>query len=214
MDGGTLGRKIKAEPALDGIVLVMLTSMGDQDTAQMEKIGFSAYLTKPIKASQLYACLASVFGANGSPAERRNITTRYSLKKSDETDARLLLVEDNRINQVVAMHVLSSLGYNADIVENGLEAVRALEKTNYAAVLMDIQMPEMDGLEATGIIRDPSSKVLDHNVRIIAMTAHAMKGDRQRCRAAGMDDYVTKPIDRQHLQQAVERQLAVRALKA
>ena len=100
------------------------------------------------------------------------------------------------------------------IFENGLEAVRALEKTIYAAVLMDIQMPEMDGLEATGIIRDPSSNVLDHDVRIIAMTAHAMKGDRQRCRAAGMDDYVTKPIDRQHLQQAIERQLAVRALKA
>jgi len=202
MDGAALGQRIKNDAALDGTILIMLTSMGERGAVEMESIGFSAHLTKPVKASQLYACLRAVLSKHDS--SHKPITTRYSLP-SGESKCRVLLVEDNRVNQTVAMHVLASLGYTADIAENGREAVTALEKSHYDVVLMDIQMPEMDGFEATRIIRDPQSGVLDHDVYVIAMTAHAMKGDRERCLESGMDHYVSKPIDRERLARAIER---------
>lgn len=118
---------------------------------------------------------------------------------------RILLAEDNITNQQVALGMLKKLGYRADAVATGLEALKALESIPYDVVLMDVQMPEMDGLEATRRIRDPRSSVLAHDIPIIAMTAHAMQGDRARCLEAGMTDYLTKPIMRQAVADALER---------
>lgn len=118
---------------------------------------------------------------------------------------RILLAEDDPINQTVALKFLEKLGYRADAVANGIEAIRALETIPYDLVLMDVQMPEMDGIEATRVIRDPQSPVLDHGVWIIALTANAMKGDRERCLEAGMDDYLSKPVQFEALMLAIER---------
>jgi PAS domain S-box-containing protein len=121
------------------------------------------------------------------------------------SDVHILLAEDNIINQKVAQSILGKLGYKADVVANGLEAVKALEQINYDLVLMDCQMPEMDGFEATGLIRDKSSAVLNHDVPIIAMTANAMKGDRERCLEAGMTDYVAKPVRKDELAEVINK---------
>jgi CheY-like chemotaxis protein len=206
IDGDELGRQIKDDTSMDGTILIMLTSIGDRRTARIEEIGFSAYLTKPIKASQLYGCLTAVLETPDKPASQaKPITTKYSIPHQEAKACRVLLVEDNPVNQVVAMHLLTDLGHRADIAANGAEAVTALVSTPYDVVLMDIQMPEMDGFEATGIIRDPSSPVLNHDVPIIAMTAHAMKGDRERCKDGGMDGYLSKPVDRKELDLAIRR---------
>ena len=121
--------------------------------------------------------------------------------------ARILLAEDNTINQKVAQSLLSKLGCKADVVANGLEAVRALELINYDLVLMDCQMPEMDGFAAPAVIRDPESKVLNHKVPVIAMTANAMKGDREQCIKAGMDNYLSKPVKKDELAGILEKWL-------
>jgi CheY-like chemotaxis protein len=197
MDGEALGRAIKKDAALKETVLVMLTSWGRRgDAARVKEIGFSAYLTKPVKHSQLFDCLVTVLGKEPERAkedEKPPLVTRHSLAEA-KRKVRILLVEDNVVNQKLAMRLLEKMGYRSDAVGNGKEAVEALEMVPYDVVLMDVQMPEMDGYEATRLIRDPQSKVRNHQVPIIAMTAHAMKGDRERCIEAGMDDYIAKPI--------------------
>lgn len=127
------------------------------------------------------------------------ILTRHRVAEQKKQNFRILLAEDNMINQKVALKILENLGYFADAVANGLEAVHALETIPYNLVLMDVQMPEMSGLEATRVIRDLKSKVKNHNITIIALTAHAMKGDREECINAGMDDYLSKPINPKEL---------------
>jgi PAS domain S-box-containing protein len=208
MDGEALGQAIKADQGLKDTTLVMVTSRGQRgDAARMKAIGFSAYLTKPIKQSQLFDCLVTVLGKlrDGTEAgEKPGLVTRYTLAEA-KREARILLVEDNVVNQKFALKLLEKAGYRADVVGNGNEAVKALETDAYDLVLMDVQMPEMDGYEATGVIRDPQSKVQNHEVPIIAMTAHAMKGDRERCIEAGMDDYISKPIQVQKLAEVMER---------
>ena len=133
------------------------------------------------------------------------IVTRQPVAEVTKRSTLILLVEDNIINQKVAQSILSKLGYKADVVANGLEAVRALEMINYDVVLMDCEMPEMDGFQATAMIRDPKSKVLNHKVPIIAMTANAMKGDREKCIEAGMDDYLSKPVNKEVLAAVLEK---------
>jgi CheY-like chemotaxis protein len=210
MDGEALGRAIKAKPALKETPLVMLTSWGQRgDAARVKEIGFSAYLTKPVKHSQLFDCLVTVLGKKPESTKEDGkppLVTRHSLAEA-RRKVRILLVEDNIVNQKLAMRLLEKMGYRSDAVSNGQEAVRALEMVPYDVVLMDVQMPEMDGYEATRVIRDPQSKVRNHEVPIIAMTANAMKGDRERCIEAGMDDYIAKPIEPQKLLEVIKTSL-------
>jgi len=208
MDGETLGKKIKQDPEMKNTILVMMTSMGQRgDARRFEKIGFAAYLTKPVKKSKLYDCLSSVVGLQEDTGNEQPvaIVTRHSLAEDKKRGVRILLAEDNIINQKVLISTLRKLGYHADTVANGKEAVKALEMTPYDIVLMDCQMPEMDGYDATGEIRKPESKVLNHQVPVIAITANAMKGDREKCLKAGMDDYLSKPIYPKELSDMLEK---------
>ena len=208
MSGTELGRRIKEDPLLKATLLVMVTSLDQRGSAtNLGKIGFAGYLTKPIRQSQLYDCIMLVLGRAEGKLPQNGIVTRHTVAQVAKRNARILLVEDNVINQKVAQGILKSLGYKADVVANGLEAVRALEMIDYNLVLMDCQMPEMDGFEATSVIRDQASKVLNHGVRIIAMTANALKGDRENCIEAGMDDYLPKPVKKEELKQVLEKWL-------
>ncbi len=210
MDGETLGQNIKQDPALRETLLVMMTSVGRRgDVARLEKIGFSAYLTKPVKQSQLYNCLLMVTGEkfSAADADKKQIITRHIIAENKRQKIRILLAEDNVTNQKVALKTLEKLGYRADAVVDGSEAVKALEKTAYDLVLMDCQMPKMDGFEATEVIRDVKSAVRNHKIPVIAMTAHAMKGDREKCIEAGMDDYLTKPVNPKALAEMIEKWL-------
>jgi two-component system, sensor histidine kinase and response regulator len=210
MDGAELGRRIKNDPTLKNTTIIMLTSQGIRgDASRMEKIGFAAYLTKPVRRSHLFDCLMNILSRETRKDldNRRKIVTRYTISEERRKNTRILLVEDNIINQKLALKLIEKFGFKTDCAANGKEAIKALETFRYDIVLMDVQMPEMDGLEATRIIRDPGSKVIDHNIKIIAMTAHAMQGDRDRCINAGMNDYTIKPIRPQELLEAIERQI-------
>jgi PAS domain S-box-containing protein len=207
MDGMTLGFAIKADETLRGTPLVLLSSLGQRgDARKMEEIGFSAYLTKPARQSELFCCLSAVLAGTAAPPGKP-IVTRHTVREMSRGSVRILLAEDNIINQQVAVGILKKLGLRADAVANGAEAVKALETLPYDLVLMDIQMPVMDGLEATRQIRDRKSAILNHNVPIIAITAHAMQGDREKYLEAGMNDYVSKPISAQALAQALKKWL-------
>ncbi len=197
MDGEALGRAIKADPDIAGVQLVMMTSMGSRgDARRLERLGFAAYLTKPVKQSQLFDCLMVVIdrGSGDESAEAAHIVTRHSLAERDKRRIRILLAEDNAINRKVALKTLERMGYGADAVGDGQAAVDALSERRYDLVLMDVQMPVMDGITASRRIRDAQSPVLDHDVAIVALTAHAMAEDREACLAAGMNDYLSKPL--------------------
>ena len=211
MDGQELGRKIKADERLAPTKLVMLTSLGMRgEVKESTRAGFSGYLTKPMRHQELCSVVQGVLATD--EANREEVTqpvTRHSaqiLNSSFENrDLRILLVEDNLTNQQVAQGILRKLGLHGDVVNNGLEALQVLESTPYDLVLMDCQMPVLDGYQATGRIRDPQSLVLEHNIPIIAMTANAMQGDREKCIAAGMNDYLSKPLSPFELAEAIER---------
>ncbi len=200
MDGEALGQRIKETADLKSTELIMVNVTGQSgDAARLKKIGFSGYLTEPVKQSQLSDCLSSVMGMKiqkKSGAEGQ-LFTKHTSADNRKRQARILLAEDNTINQQVAVHLIEKFGYRVDVADNGREAVTALEKTHYDLVLMDVQMPEMDGFIATAKIRNLESD--RRNIPIIAMTAHAMKGDRERCLDVGMNDYTSKPIDPKEL---------------
>jgi signal transduction histidine kinase/DNA-binding response OmpR family regulator/HPt (histidine-containing phosphotransfer) domain-containing protein len=210
MDGAELARVIKADERLAGTRLVMLTSLVMRgDAGKMEEIGFSAYLTKPVRGEELKGALSlALTEGDGRPT---SIVTRHTARETLNLfagrKAHILLAEDNITNQQVALGILRKFGLSADAVANGLEALKALEKIPYDLVLMDLQMPEMDGIEATRRIRAPESAVANHLIPVIAMTAHAMQGDRERCLEAGMNDYVTKPVDPEALARVLARWL-------
>lgn len=207
MDGEELALKIKSDPDLRDIPLVMLTSLGKRgDAKRLKEIGFSAYLTKPLRPSQLRECLEMVIsGGSKIDAASTPMVTRHTINEERKLRTKILIVEDNTTNQKVALGMLRRLGYGADVAANGLEALNALKKNRYDLVLMDCQMPEMDGFEATALIRDPKSGVLDPKVPIVAMTAGATEEDRKRCLAAGMDDYLSKPMRREQLAEIIRR---------
>jgi PAS domain S-box-containing protein len=214
MDGAALGRAILADDTLKEIPLVMMTSLGERgDAIRFKEIGFAAYLTKPVRQSDLYDCLVTVLNG-GKQREKRALITRHNLHAARRGNVRILLVEDNLTNQEVAHGMLQRLGWHANVTANGKEAIEALEKNSYDLVLMDVQMPEMDGYEATRMIRDSQSAVLDHNIPIIATTAHAMQGDIEKCLAAGMSDYLSKPIDPKKLVKVVEMWLTRKVHRA
>ena len=206
MDGSELGRQIKADPQLQSTLLIMVTSLCQRgDAAALEKIGFTGYLAKPVRQSQLYGCIALALNRVRNPEVPDPLITRHTVAEVTNRGIRILLAEDNLINQKVALSILAKLGYKADVVANGLEAVQALETIDYDIVLMDCMMPEMDGFEATAMIRNPESKVLNHKVPIIAMTANAMQGDRENCLEAGMDDYLSKPVKKPEMAAMLEK---------
>jgi two-component system sensor histidine kinase/response regulator len=152
-------------------------------------------------------CLSAVLAGAAAPPSAQPIVTRHTVREMRRGMVRILLAEDNITNQEVALGILKNLGLRADAVANGAEAVKALALLPYDLVLMDVLMPEMDGFEATQQIRDPHSSVLNHDIPIIAMTANAMQGDRERCLAAGMNDYVSKPVSPAALAEALDRWL-------
>ena len=213
MDGVQLARAIKADWALANIPLVMLTSAaqyGDIEAAR--RAGIRLYLSKPVRQSELYNALLSLVNTKHDPASLPQSSAIHASPplRPDARPApgapRLLLVEDNPVNQVVALEMLENLGYNVDTAENGREAVEAVERSNYAAVLMDCDMPEMDGFEATALLRQRESALSPpHRLPIIALTAHAMKGDKERCLEAGMDDYLSKPFTQEQFQAVLAR---------
>ena len=187
MDGTDLARRIRAiRPKLP---LVLFTSLAGRETTDAKL--FNAYLTKPARQSQMFDTLVSVLGdgvtvapvAPAKPTIDPEMATRHPL--------RILLAEDNVVNQKLALRLLQQMGYRADLAANGIEAIESVERQIYDVILMDVQMPEMDGLEAS---RRIVGAWPEDRPRIIAMTANAMQGDREMCLAAGMDDYVTKPI--------------------
>jgi CheY-like chemotaxis protein/HPt (histidine-containing phosphotransfer) domain-containing protein len=201
MDGVTLAREIRRTEHGE-FPLVMLTSLGHRDVDGKEE--FAAFLSKPVKASQLYNALVGIFGGTAGIAEREKVEgPQFDPELATRIPLRILLAEDNAINQKIALLLLKKMGYTADVASNGTEAVEAVRRQHYDVVLMDVQMPEMDGFEATAVIRDQLPA--DWQPRIIAMTANAMEGDRELCLAARMDDYVAKPIRAGELQSALER---------
>ena len=211
MDGLELGRRIKADERIKDVPLILMTSMGQRgEGKKLEAIGFSAYLSKPVRQGHLHDSLALVLGRQtareGTQVPKRLIT-QFTLTEVARQRIRLLLAEDNPVNQMVAVTLLKKQGYHVDVVSNGLEALAALERIPYDLVLMDCQMPEMDGFEATRAIRGPDSHVLNPEVPVIALTAHAMTGDRERCEDAGMNDYLAKPIRPAELGAVLERWL-------
>ncbi len=214
MDGTDLGTRIKADSDISSTLLIMLTSIAQKgDAAILERIGFAGYLHKPVRQAQLYDCLelALVRDSNkdvGTPPPQ-GIITRHIIAETGRPGVRILLAEDNIINQKVAQHMLKSIGYRVDVVADGQEAVRALKLINYDVVLMDCQMPVMTGFEATEAIRNVTSEVLNSAVPIIAMTANATLGDRERCLDAGMNDYLSKPVTKEKLAEMLEKWLAL-----
>jgi len=210
MDGEDLGKAIKADPQLGETLLIMMTSMGKRgDAKRLHALGFSAYLTKPVKQSQLFDCLSTVLGMSHEPAAAQvlPLITRHTLNEAQRRQIRILLVEDNLTNQQVALRILEKLGFRANAVGNGREAVEALEQVPYDLVFMDVQMLVMDGFTATQTIRGGRTNVLNPEIPIIAMTAHAMKGDRERCIGAGMNDYISKPISPKDLAEVLDKWL-------
>jgi CheY-like chemotaxis protein/nitrogen-specific signal transduction histidine kinase len=208
MDGLMLANEIRQERDAGELPLVMLTSLGGRDAVQgvdLEAVGFAAFMTKPIKPSQLFETLLTVFAGQPTKVRQREATERsmFDAEMGQRLPLRILLTEDHATNQKLALMLLQRLGYRADLAANGLEAIEALKRQAYDVVLMDVQMPEMDGLEATRHIRRqwPGEK----GPYIVAMTANAMEGDRETCLAAGMDDYVSKPIRVEALVGALSR---------
>ena len=208
-DGATLGKTILGEHTLRGARLVLLTSSGQRGDGRLfSELGFAGYLLKPVTHRDLTDCLTMVLGtqAEGWRTSTQPIVTRHALRSQRMRETQhILLAEDNPVNQKVACRILEKLGYRVDVAADGQAAFDAWQSGRYHLILMDCQMPVMDGYETTRKIREEESG--GKHIPIIALTAHAMKGADNECRAAGMDDYLSKPIDREQLQEALNRWL-------
>jgi len=203
MDGEQTASAILNDPAARDVKIIILTSIGHRgDASRLEALGCSGYLLKPVKQHMLYESLVAVLGQKIE--EPPKLITRHLLTEQKRAGQRLLLAEDNAINQKLAVVLLQKAGYSVDTVENGRQAVEKSQQEMYNAILMDVQMPELDGFEATGQIRKRELNSSQH-IPIIAMTAHVLVGDRERCLKAGMDDYVSKPLEPQFLFAMLDR---------
>ena len=226
-DGIQLAKQLKAHPIGSTIRLIILTSLLQRGHAELARqAGFVAYLTKPVRHDQLSNCLRTVLGlpapafddlAGVSIAPATPLITKHTLAEHPSRP-RILIAEDNLINQTLAVRMLEKLGYLSDVVGNGQDALSAVSTGNYVAILMDCQMPLVDGFDATRNIRQreaasqdsaPTDSQPARHIPIIALTANAMHGDRERCIAAGMDDYLTKPLRKEDLKRALERWIPV-----
>jgi CheY-like chemotaxis protein/HPt (histidine-containing phosphotransfer) domain-containing protein len=210
-DGIQLASQIKSDPATRDVILISLSSISDHlKPAQMGKVGFAACLTKPALPSELYNAIIDSLSAHEQPGVLNSShTLTEQVDDSSINGLRILLAEDNEVNRLVASELLAHAGCHCTMVVNGREAVEEALRNEYDAILMDCQMPEMDGFAATRAIRDAeaASEPLRHR-SIIALTANAIKGDREQCLAAGMDGYVTKPIDPPQLFSAIHSMLS------
>jgi signal transduction histidine kinase/DNA-binding response OmpR family regulator len=195
MDGIVLARKIREHPALADTRLLLLSSIGQRlARPELEAAGISTCLIKPVKPSQLFDSLNTVFSTSKLSSVAVETPSGPSEAVAAKKNLRILLAEDNPVNQKVALKQLQKLGYSADAVANGLEVLDALKRIPYGLVLMDCQMPEMDGLETTTRIRAQERQSGTRPLPIVALTANAMGGERERCLAVGMDDYISKPV--------------------
>ncbi|MDQ3023054.1 MAG: response regulator [bacterium] len=206
LNGQELGQAILSEPLIGNTRLILVTSAGQRgDANKFHEMGYAAYLSKPISQNQLVECVASVLGTEvPTQSSRPPLITKYSLAESQAASLEILLAEDNRVNQKVALALLGRAGHKIEVVENGRAAVEAVMNREYDLVFMDVHMPEMDGFQATQTIRRLNTRMA--LVPIIAMTARAMQSDRQVCLDSGMDDYLSKPINPVELYAAIDRQ--------
>jgi two-component system sensor histidine kinase/response regulator len=201
MDGFMLMEQIRERRISAAGAVVMLTSTGQRgDAARCAELGIAAHLTKPAGLSQLMEAMQKALA--DAPAPASEITDQRMCE--DQTGLRILLAEDNVVNQKLAMRLLQRHGHAVTVVDNGRAALNAVERELFDVVLMDVQMPEMDGFEATGAIRQSENGTGRH-LPVVAMTAHAMSGDRERCLDAGMDGYVSKPVRPQELLAEISR---------
>ncbi len=205
MDGFQLAEEIRKNPELSGATVMMLTSGGQRgDAARCRELGLAGYLTKPVGQGELLDAVLRVAGSKGS-TEKPALVTRHSLRE-ERRPLRILLAEDNLVNQTLASRLLEKHGHNVVTTGNGREALERLENESFDLVLMDVQMPEIDGFEATATIRKKEETTGNH-LPVVAMTAHAMQGDKERCLAAGMDGYVSKPVNAKELLAVVQAAL-------
>lgn len=194
VDGFEVAARIKQNPKLANAVIMMLTSVGQRgDVARCRELGIAAYLTKPIKQSELFDAIVTVLEKKAAGDACAQVVTHHSLRESSRC-LHVLVAEDNSVNKKIAVRMLQRRGHTAEVASNGLEAVEAFAAGHFDLILMDVQMPVMGGFEATAKIREIEKSKNGH-IPIIAMTAHALKGDKERCIAAGMDDYISKPVD-------------------
>jgi CheY-like chemotaxis protein len=203
LDGFGLAEQIKRDPELAGTLVTMITSGGQRgDAARCRELGISAYLSKPVRQVDLLEAIVNVLSLKVQAVEDSSIVTRHSLREK-RRGWRILVAEDNVVNQRLATHLLERRGHHVTIANHGREALGLIEKQPFDLVLADVQMPEMDGLQLAAAIRE-NEKDTDTHLPIIAMTAHAMKGDRERCLEAGMDGYVSKPINASQLFETID----------
>ncbi|MDB6111858.1 MAG: multi-sensor hybrid histidine kinase, partial [Pedosphaera sp.] len=212
MDGIMLAKEIRQMPSAVMMPLVLLTSMGVRaDNPAFTSVAFASCLTKPIKPAQLHEVLVRVIsGAKAKSTSRKSTGPKLDRSLANRLPLRTLLCDDNLINQKVALRLLQQMGYQADVAANGVECLKALERQPYDIIFMDVQMPEMDGLEATRQIRERQKTAgqpghFKPEIAIVAMTANAMQGDREKCLAAGMDDYLSKPVRPEDIRLVLER---------
>jgi two-component system, sensor histidine kinase and response regulator len=211
MDGFELVARIRKQPALSAGTIMMLTSARHRgDAERCRQLGVAAYLLKPVRQSELREAIARVLGS-GVQDGAAPLVTRFAVQGATEPSESLtiLVAEDNMVNQRLAVRMLEKRGHRVTVAVNGREALEALSRNSFDLVLMDVQMPEMDGLTATTILREQERGGEAH-ATVIALTAHAMKGDQDRCLAAGMDGYLTNPIRPQELDDVLAHQFNAR----
>lgn len=204
MDGFEVAARVKQDPHLHDAEVILLTSAGrSEDVARAKTVGVAAALSKPVKQSELWDAIVTALNVPGRQKARTPSSAAVRTRARARQPLRVLLAEDNPVNQEVALRLLERRGHSVIVAENGRQALTAIQRHKFDLVLMDVQMPEMGGLEATQLIRE-KEKLTGEHLPILAMTAHAMQGDRERCIAAGMDGYLAKPIDPKSFLQTVE----------